>query len=142
MVSGAAALILDKHPGASPDEVKKLLTSTGYGIVGKSQAIGGGELQLATTLVTPVPSSTQTWPSSDGSGKLELSRGTDHLTLDGVELNGEQDIFGQHSTRTRWRLEASAAVGRVSSGMEFRPAAAGRQLVEWQLPVRFELVRQ
>ena len=63
IVSGAAALILDKHPGATPDEVKKLLTSTGYDIVGKAQAIGGGELQLATTLVTPVPNSTQTWPS-------------------------------------------------------------------------------
>ena len=53
IVSGAAALILDKHPGASPNEVKKLLTSTAAGIVGKSQAIGGGELQLATTLTRP-----------------------------------------------------------------------------------------
>jgi serine protease AprX len=95
IVSGAAALILDKNPGASPNEVKGLLTNTAFGISGKSQAIGGGELQLATTLVTPVTSAPQTWPASDGSGKLELSRGTDHLTLDGVELNGEQDIFGQ-----------------------------------------------
>ena len=29
------------------------------------------------------------------SGSLELSRGTDHLTRDGVVLTGEQDIFGQ-----------------------------------------------
>jgi serine protease AprX len=110
IVSGAAALILDKHPGATPDEVKKLLTSTGYEIVGKAQAIGGGELQLATTLIAPVPNSTQTWPSSDGSGKLELSRGTDHLTLDGVELTGEQDIFGQHFDSVEMAaLEASVS---------------------------------
>jgi serine protease AprX len=95
IVSGAVALILDKHPDASPNEVKKLLTSTAAGIAGKAQAIGGGELQLATTLLSPVTSSTQTWPASDGSGQLELSRGSDHLTLDGVELDGEQDIFGQ-----------------------------------------------
>jgi serine protease AprX len=95
IVSGAAALILDKHPDATPDEVKKLLASTAFEIDGKSQAIGGGELQLATTLTAAVPSATQTWPSSTGTGMLELSRGTDHLTLDGVELTGEQDIFGQ-----------------------------------------------
>jgi serine protease AprX len=95
MVSGAAALILDKHPDATPDEVKKLLTSKAADINAKAQAIGGGELQLATMLMAAVPNSTQTWPSSTGTGKLELSRGTDHLTLDGVELTGEQDIFGQ-----------------------------------------------
>ena len=96
IVSGAAALILDKNPGASPNEVKKLLMTTAVDISGKAQAIGGGELQLAATLITPVlPSSTQTWPASDGSGKLELSRGTDHLTIDDVQLTGEQDIFGQ-----------------------------------------------
>jgi serine protease AprX len=110
MVSGAAALILQKHPGASPDEVKRLLTSTAFEISGKSQAIGGGELQLATTLTAAVPSSTQTWPSSDGSGSLELSRGTDHLTLDGVELTGEQDIFGQpFDSEAMAALEASGS---------------------------------
>ena len=110
IVSGAAALILDKHPDASPNEVKKLLTSTAAGISGKAQAIGGGELQLATTLMTPVTNSTQTWPSSDGSGKLELSRGTDHLTLDGVELTGEQDIFGQpFDSEAMAALEASGS---------------------------------
>ena len=105
IVSGAVALTLDKNPGATPDEVKRLLMNTAVDIIGKSQAIGGGELQLARTLLTPVGNSTQTWPSADGSGKLELSRGTDHLTLDGVELNGEQDIFGQ-----RFDSEAMAAL--------------------------------
>ncbi len=117
LVSGAAALILQKHPGATPDEVKKLLTSTAYEISGKAQAIGGGELQLATTLTAAVPSSTQTWPSSDGSGKLELSRGTDHLTLDGVELTGEQDIFGQHFDSVE--MAALEASGSSWSGVKW-----------------------
>ena len=53
IVSGAAALILQKFPNATPDRVKKLLTSTGYQICGKSQAIGGGELQLTKALHRP-----------------------------------------------------------------------------------------
>ena len=35
IVSGAAALVLQKHPGATPDQVKKLLTSTAYEISGE-----------------------------------------------------------------------------------------------------------
>ncbi len=57
-----------------------------------------------------VPNSIQIWPSSIGTGKLELSRGTDHLTLDGVELTGEQDIFGQpFDSEEMAALEASGS---------------------------------
>jgi serine protease AprX len=98
IVSGAVALILQKYPNATPDQVKKLLMTTGLDISGKSQAIGGGELNLGVALATALPSagsSVQTWATSTGTGKLELSRGSDHLTVDGVVLTGEQDIFGQ-----------------------------------------------
>jgi serine protease AprX len=96
MVSGAAALILQKYPDATPNEVKKLLTTAAVTISGKAQAIGGGELQLVPALPGPVSSGAQTWPSATGTGSLDQSRGTDRLTLDGVVLDGEQDIFGQH----------------------------------------------
>src|SRR5262245_4837376 len=98
IVSGAVALILEKYPNATPDQVKTLLTNTGLRISGKAQAIGGGALQLATTLVAPLPSAAsarQYWTWSTGTGKLEGSRGSDHLTMDGVVLDGERDIFGQ-----------------------------------------------
>ena len=95
VVSGAAALILQRYPYATPDQVKSLLAVTGYPIKGKSQAIGGGELQLASALTANMSSTTQTWPVSAGTGSLELARGSDHLTDDGVVLTGEQDIFGQ-----------------------------------------------
>jgi serine protease AprX len=95
IVSGAAALLLQKYPNANPDRIKALLTSTGYQISAKSQQIGGGELQLEAALAAALPSSTQTWPVGTGTGSLEAARGSDHLTLDGVVLTGEQDIFGQ-----------------------------------------------
>jgi len=97
-VSGAVALILQKYPTATPDQVKALLMASGLNISGKSQALGGGELNLVAALAGGLPSagsSAQSWPSSTGTGSLELSRGSDHLTLDGVILTGETDIFGQ-----------------------------------------------
>lgn len=107
ITSGAVALILQKYPNATPDQVKKLLTSTAVAIGGKSQAIGAGELRLGPALTASLPTSTQTWTASTGTGSLELSRGTDHLTRDGVVLTGEKDIFGaQVNTSLLAGLEA------------------------------------
>jgi serine protease AprX len=94
IASGAAALVLQKYPGATPDQVKKLLQQTAYPIKAKSQQIGAGELQLGPALAAALPTAVQTWPSSMGTGSIEASRGTDHITRDDVVLSGEQDIFG------------------------------------------------
>jgi serine protease AprX len=95
LVSGAAALLYQMYPTAKPDRIKKLLTNAAVTINAKAQAIGGGELQLQPALTTGLPAWVQTWPVSTGLGTLEGARGLDHLTSDGVVLNGEQDIFGQ-----------------------------------------------
>jgi serine protease AprX len=94
IMSGAAALVLQKYPSATPNQVKQLLTSTAYPISGKSQAIGGGELQLSAALAAPLPTFTQWWAPSTGVGSLELARGEDHISMDGVVLDGERDIMG------------------------------------------------
>ena len=94
IASGAAALILQKYPDATPDQVKELLTGTGYRITGKSQAIGGGELQLASALTAALPVASQTWAASTGTGSLELARGSDHVSMDLMPLAGELDIMG------------------------------------------------
>ena len=60
----------------------------------KSQAIGGGELQLSAALTAPLPTFTQWWAPSTGVGSLELARGEDHISMDGVVLDGERDIMG------------------------------------------------
>jgi subtilisin family serine protease len=114
IVSGAAALILQRYPNATPDQVKNLLTSTGYPIRGKSQAIGGGELQLASALTATLSSATQTWPISTGTGSLELARGSDHLTDGDVVLRGEQDIFGH--TFNAAAMAIAEAAGKSWSG--------------------------
>jgi serine protease AprX len=96
ITSGAAALVLQKYPNATPDQVKALLKSTSLylPLVGTSRKMGSGELQLDSALSRSLPWGGQYYFASVGTGSLEQSRGTDHLTRDGVVLTGEQDIMG------------------------------------------------
>jgi serine protease AprX len=114
VVSGAVALLLQRFPGATPDQVKKLLMGGAVRIQGKSQAIGAGELQVGSLLGATLPSWAQTWTPSTGLGSIEAARGTDHLTSDGVALTGEEDIFGAAISTSA--LSAAEAAGNSWSG--------------------------
>jgi serine protease AprX len=112
LVSGAAALVLQKYPDATPDQVKQLLMGTAtYLNSQKSQAQGGGELNLAAALAAPLPSGTRASFDDTGTGSLEQARGSDHLTAPGgTVLAGEQDIFGKpFDSAGMAALEASAS---------------------------------
>jgi hypothetical protein len=111
-VSGAAALILQKYPNATPDQVKRLLMSKCHGIHGKAEAMGMGEMQLDPN--APLQQWRQTNQPSLGTGSLEASRGGDHLIADGVELRGEIDIFG--SPYLSEVMAAAMAAGNTWSG--------------------------
>ncbi len=95
IASGAVALILDKHPNATPDQVKRLIMTAAYDLpASKARQMGSGELQLEPILSASLPNYAQKTAAARGGGSLEKARGTDHLTRDGVILEGEQDIFG------------------------------------------------
>ncbi|HST24376.1 MAG TPA: S8 family serine peptidase [Gaiellaceae bacterium] len=96
ITSGAIALVLQKYPGLSPDGVKKFFTAHTFKIAGAdTQAQGAGEFQLGPMLTSnPAPGQQQKFKDSTGAGTIEGSRGSDHLTRDGVVLSGEEDIFG------------------------------------------------
>jgi serine protease AprX len=97
--SGAVADLLQRYPQLTPDQVKAMLTSSCDKLSSfnwKQQ--GCGELDLSKLLGASVPSvsaAQQYNASSTGSGSLEASRGTDHISSNGVVLQGEQDIFGK-----------------------------------------------
>jgi serine protease AprX len=95
--SGAVALLLQKFPQATPDQIKALLTSSCDKLSAFSwKQYGCGELDMSRLLTAQLPLwATQYNAPSTGIGSLEASRGTDHLTQNGVVLQGEQDIFGQ-----------------------------------------------
>ena len=97
VVSGAVAQILDAKPYLEPDEVKYLLMESAnrlWGVDSKCQ--GSGMLDVFGALRQWVPrNADQNATPSQGNGTLDAARGSYRLSLDGVELSGEQDIFGQ-----------------------------------------------
>ena len=97
-VSGAAALVLQQRPTITPDRLKKFFLDGAVGLPGfSSSKQGQGELNLKDLVTRDEGNAPKPWskiPWSTGTGSLEASRGTDHLTSDGVVLSGEQDIFG------------------------------------------------
>jgi serine protease AprX len=96
IVSGAVALLLQKYPQLTPDQVKSMLKSSALYLpaVGTGRKMGSGELQLTTALSREPAAATQSYTRSYGTGSLELSRGSAHVTRDGVTLTGEVDIMG------------------------------------------------
>ena len=95
IVSGAAALMEQRTPTITPDQVKATLVRSTQNISSyRAIAQGAGEMNLKTAFGIGPQKFTQTYPVSNGTGSLELSRGTAHLSSNGVELNGERDIFG------------------------------------------------
>ena len=122
-VSGVAALVLQKHPQATPDQVKALLTSTadpisgvdprlqGAGLIDVKEAIEASGLRRRWV---------QTHAPSTGLGSLELARGGEHVADPdtGEELTGEVDIFGDTWDGRTWSQDAWE--GRTWSGGDWR----------------------
>ena len=116
LTTGAVALVLQKYPGFAPDQVKAFLLQGAAHLSGYSARLqGNGELALAGMLSLGPAKSGQGYQWSTGTGSLELARGTDHLTRDGVILSGEQDIFGMAFDSTAMAV-AEAACSSWSGG--------------------------
>jgi serine protease AprX len=110
VVSGAAALLFQRWPNATPDTMKELLTRTATPLRHTTAAIQGrGELNVAAAMASaPVDPRELGEPTvagsrgvvnhpfskSTGTGSLELARGSHHVVMDGVVLFGERDIMG------------------------------------------------
>jgi serine protease AprX len=97
VASGVAALIAQKYPTATPDQVKYLLRSSAQALPAAPDIwVGLGVLDAATAVAgDPANAPAQSFPAAGGDGTLEGARGSSHVALDNVTLTGEQDIFGQ-----------------------------------------------
>ena len=128
VVSGGVALLLQRNPGLTPDQVKGLLKASATKLPGDTSATqGAGFLNLRGAVETlqrgAVPAYTQTWAKSTGTGSLEAARGGSHATDPDNEavLSGEEDIFGVAWNGAAWN-KASAA-GTAWSGGTWRGTA-------------------
>ena len=111
VVSGAAALLLQQRPTLTPDQVKKLLTSTAQPLTGADTiAQGAGELNIKAASEASTPTVAQSFTKALGTGSLEAARGSAHVadSMTGVELTGERDIMGQPWKPTTWTATSAA----------------------------------
>ncbi len=105
VVSGLAALMIQRDPSLTPDQVKWMIEETAAPVAGSDACQGDGRASAAavttklTKLGTPY---VQMFPKATGLGSLEASRGSVHLELDGVALEGEIDIFGNAWEGVTW----------------------------------------
>jgi serine protease AprX len=118
IISGAVALVVQKYPKMSPGQVKAFLKANAFSLAAASPlAQGNGELNLGAMLIMNPPSKyTQKFHPASGTGSLEVARGQDHITRDGVVLTGEKDIFGKTFNSTAMG-KAEALANSWSGGM-------------------------
>jgi serine protease AprX len=116
VVSGAAALLLQQRPTLTPDQVKKIFTSTATAMPAADPiGRGAGQLDVAAAVNAPTPIKVQTYPAALGTGSLERSRGSAHVTdpTTGLVLTGELDIMGQAWNPTTWAVSCAAGTAWI-----------------------------
>ena len=104
IASGAAALILDKFPNATPDQVKRLIKIGAYDMPGNnSRQAGAGELRLGPILVGPAP---PLRPDHRTGGGRRVARGGPRIGPPDPRRRGPQGrarhLRQVRSTPTRW----------------------------------------
>jgi serine protease AprX len=97
VTSGAVALLLQQRPNLTPDQVKVILTGSATSLAGQPASLQGhGELNLAAAQHTSPPFLYlgQIYLPATGLGSLQAARGTVTLTMAGIPLATNVDIFG------------------------------------------------
>ncbi|GAA4604659.1 hypothetical protein GCM10023107_68980 [Actinoplanes octamycinicus] len=119
VVSGVAALLLQKNPAATPDQVKYLITAKAAAFpLARQIWQGTGLVDVRQSLsLKPADAPVQKFTTSTGAGTLEGARGSDHVLLGGKALTGEKDIFGRTWNATA--MSAATAAGTAWSGGDF-----------------------
>jgi serine protease AprX len=103
VVSGAAALLIQQRPTATPDQIKALLMGTANKVPNATAAQqGSGLIDLAEAVRSSTPNAVQSFKVSTGLGSLELSRGSVHVKVAGREIRGEVDIRGRAFAARTW----------------------------------------
>ncbi|MGA8209925.1 MAG: S8 family serine peptidase, partial [Nocardioidaceae bacterium] len=104
VVSGEVALLLQRYPAMTPDQVKMQLRSTAHPFESTSNQYRGNGLtdvraaQVKTANINRQPVTFY----GDGTGSIEAARGSSHVTDGVTELTGEVDIFGNPWNGAQW----------------------------------------
>ena len=113
VASGAAALVIQERPDITPSQLKNLLKTRAQLLTHESMSVqgaGGLTLLRLSGFRTPRENAGTNVNWSDGLATLESSRGSHHLSHNGITLAGELDIFA-----ARFDSGAMAAIGATAS---------------------------
>jgi serine protease AprX len=103
VVTGAAALVLQKKDNWSPDQVKAALMSGARPIAFEPPPAQGAGLVNVLNAVSASPGSAeQTWEPATGRGSIEGARGSMHTTIRGDTVRGDRDAWGRQFDSTGW----------------------------------------
>jgi serine protease AprX len=93
VVSGAVALMLQKRPQATPDDIRAWLWWGATPLTGDT--VSRGELDIAGSLLGSATEKGGTGSyRSSGLGLVENARGSTHVVHNGKTLTGSADVFG------------------------------------------------
>ncbi len=118
VTSGAVALLLQRYPTLTPDQVKLQLvaTSTPFsveasGLDPSMSAIyrGAGLINVRAAQTRKPTVAMQVIAAGTGTGTLEGARGGSYVYDGGTKLTGERDIFGKPFSSAAWAKSAAAA---------------------------------
>lgn len=104
VVSGAAALLLQLHPEASPDQIKDLLVRTTRPMADPATGMApGGMIDLKAAAAAPLdPAVQQSYAPASGLGTLDGARGSTRVVIGDTVIEGDVDVFGNAFVPARW----------------------------------------
>lgn len=155
VVTGSVALLLQRYPDLTPDQVKAALIATATPVAASPLLAGAGQINVADALRalkrsdsgrtcegigTASAASAQSFPISTGQGSLDAARGGNTLTdVNGVPLDGEVDVHGNPWDPAAWWAASShlrswnggAWMGVTWTGDGWLPAVDGLLSARW-----------
>jgi serine protease AprX len=110
VVSGAVAVLLERRPHMSPDQVKRALVRSATPLPQALAGCGGaGMINVAAADMTSGGRSTNQWHTATrATGTLDATRGNHRVSLNGTALKGETDIFGQRFDVASWAARSAS----------------------------------
>jgi serine protease AprX len=102
VVSASVALLLEMRPDLTPDQVKDVLIKSATTVSTGDASWPLRYLNFAAAIDAVPSNMPQFHIPATGDGTIDAVRGELRVSIDGVELSGEVDIFGNKWSASRW----------------------------------------
>jgi serine protease AprX len=133
VTSAAAALLLQAHPSATPDQIKDWLVKGSTRVPnGLAANLGLQEISVTGALArssTATPA--QIWTRSSGTGTLDNSRGSSRVVVDNAPLSGQRSVWGALPTATWAPRSAAGTAWTGGTWMGYQLAGDGWTGSSW-----------